>query len=112
MISMVAERLCGSMPMMTDIGILPDRRKGIGAGRHRYFEPGQTPFQPRPHGNPVGRKPLASHTDDTGRQPHTEPPTGYLGPTLAEIKPCQQPLAAALACGAPHTAQAEPASTR
>ncbi|MFE9328846.1 MarR family winged helix-turn-helix transcriptional regulator [Nocardia sp. NPDC052278] len=55
--------------MMTGIGILPDRRMGIGAGRHRYFEPGQTPFQPRLHGNPVGRKPLESHTDTAGGQP-------------------------------------------
>jgi hypothetical protein len=50
MTSMVAERLCGSIPMMTGIGVLPDRRIGIRAGRHRYFELGKPISSHAPHG--------------------------------------------------------------
>jgi len=54
------------------------------------FAPGQTPFQPHPHGYPVGGKPLASHTDTAGGQPHRELLTGHLGLILAGIKPYHQ----------------------
>jgi len=46
----VAERQPVKEPMMTGIGVLPDRRIGIRAGRHRYFELGKPLSSHAPHG--------------------------------------------------------------
>lgn len=89
MISIVAERLCGSIPMMiVTSGVLPDLACEVGAEGTATSSFGQTPLQSFPA--PCPGKPLESHANDAGGRPIWEHLTEYLDLILAGIKSWHQ----------------------
>lgn len=61
---MVAERLCGSTPMMTwPMSLALPRVDGVSTGGQRYFEPGSPSLEPLRAAVTGRRMPCVSHTD-------------------------------------------------
>jgi hypothetical protein len=92
MTSIVADRLCGSIPMITPaVLLLRHSTNRLAQGGHRYFEQNR-PLSSHPlPGARQDRKPDESHTKRTGGQPLivSVPPSAWTEsgrtPVLAEV---------------------------
>jgi hypothetical protein len=76
MTSIVADRLCGSIPMMTWLicFLLPSAELIEGRGGHRYFELSKPLLSLSPPTAPGPRRPNESHATSTGSRIESDEP--------------------------------------
>ena len=92
MTSIVAERLCGSIPIITPTGFLLGRSRRLPARRALLLRAGQTPFEPPPH----GARREAGHERATPKTTASSRNVGASrqapGPSLAGLDPAPKSL--------------------